>query len=98
MEKGVDPYILLGDICQLHIDKIISSEAMFLPEWIQVPEHLKKFHRAWAYKVKTDRSVNIFWANLYEECIEEILEYNGITLPDNFTQVDVIERLNNGQA
>ena len=98
LEKGVDPYILLGDICQLHIDRIISSDAMFLPEWIKVPEHLSKFHRAWAYKVKTDRSVNIFWANLYEECIKEILEYNGIILPDNFTQVDVIERVNNGQT
>lgn len=98
VKKGVDPYVLLDGICQLHIDKIISSEPLFLPEWIEIPKNLNKFHRAWAYKVKTDRSVNIFWANLYEECIEEILEYNGITLPDDFTQIDVIERVNNEQA
>lgn len=98
LKKGVDPYVLLDGICQLHIDKIISSEPLFLPERIRIPEGINKFHRAWAYKVKTDRSVNIFWANLYEECIEEILDYNGITLPEDFTQIDIIERINNEQT
>lgn len=97
IKKGVDPYVLLDGICQLHIDKIISSEPMFLPDWIKIPDHMNKFNRAWAYKVKTERSVNIYWANLYEECIEEILEYNNITLPDDFTQLDVIERVSNEQ-
>lgn len=94
IKKGVDPYVLLDGVCQLHIDKIISSEPLSLPEWIKIPDHINKFGRPWAYKVKTDKSLNIFWANLYEECIEEILEYNNITLPDDFTQIDVIERIN----
>lgn len=95
IKKGIDPYVLLDGICQLHIDKIISSEPLFLPDWIKIPDRIHKFGRPWAYKVKTDRSVNIYWANLYEECIEEILEYNNITLPDDFTQIDVIERISN---
>lgn len=98
IRKGVDPYLFLDGICQLHIDKILSSEPLFLPEWIKIPDHINKFGRPWAYQVKTDKSLNVFWANLYEDCIEEILGYNNITLPDDFTQIDIIERIHNEQT
>ena len=98
LEKGVDPYILLGDICQLRIDKIIFSKPVFLPEWIKIPEHLHKCSRIYMYDVKTDTKDELYWANLYESCIEEILEYNNINYPEDYTRreltlaIDTAER------
>lgn len=103
VKKGVDPYILLDGICQLRIDKIISSDPMFLPEWIEFPEDNHKVSRLYAYRVMLEEGVvKYHWANLYEDCIENILNYNGMKLPDEFDASHVRdaikERLNNGQT
>ena len=92
INKDVDPHVLLDGICQLHIDKIISSEPLFLPEWINFPEDLRKISRLYAYKVTLEEEgkvvVKYQWANLYEDCIENILNYNDLTLPKDFDASD----------
>lgn len=99
LKKGIDPYMLLDGICQLRIDKIISSEPLILPDWIDFPENNYKISRIYSYRVKMDNSVvKYHWANLYEDCIENILNYNGMKLPDDFDPTDVRERINDEQT
>ena len=99
LKKGIDPYMLLDGICQLRIDKIISSEPLTLPDWIDFPENNYKISRIYSYRVKMDNSVvKYHWANLYEDCIENILNYNGMKLPNDFDPTDVRERINDEQT
>ena len=103
VKKGTNPDLLLGDICQLHIDKIIFSKQVVLPEWIKIPEHLHKYSRIYMYDVRTDTKDELYWANLYESCIEEILDYNNIKYPEDYTRreltlaIDTAERKHDGQ-
>ena len=101
LKKGIDPRILLDGICQLRIDKIISSEPLILPDWIEFPKGNHKISRIYAYRIKMNNSVvKYHWANLYEDCIESILKYNGMTLAksDDFDPTDVRERINDEQT
>lgn len=97
VKKGTNPDLLLGDICQLRIDKIICSKPVVLPEWIKIPEHLHKYSRAYMYDVQTDTNDELYWANLYESCIEEILDYNGIKYPDKYTKRELTSIIDNAE-
>lgn len=78
--KDVKVEWLLSDLPSLHIDKVLKSSKVSFPDNIDIPEHLEsKYDKmTWAYKVTTERSTNLYWANGYEPRIQEILEHNGI--------------------
>ena len=78
--KGVKVEWLLSDIPSLHIDKVLKSSRVTFPDSIDIPETLSSLHdpRTWAYKVVTERSTNLYWANGYEPRICEILRHNNI--------------------
>lgn len=78
--KDVKVEWLLSDLPSLHIDKVLKSSRVSFPENIDIPEHLASKHdrMTWAYKVTTERSTNLYWANGYESRIQDILEHNGI--------------------
>lgn len=78
--KDVKVEWLLSDLPSLHIDKILKSSRVTFPDTLKIPEHLESKHdpKTWAYKVTTEKSTNLYWANGYEPKIKEILEHNGI--------------------
>lgn len=78
--KDIKVEWLLSDLPSLHIDKVLKSSKVSFPDNIDIPEHLESKHdkMTWAYKVTTERSTNLYWANGYEPRIQEILEHNGI--------------------
>lgn len=78
--KDVKVEWLLSDLPSLHIDKVIKSSRVYFPDNIDIPEHLSSKHdrMTWAYKVTTERSTNLYWANGYESRIQDILEHNEI--------------------
>lgn len=82
--KDVKVEWLLSDLPSLHIDKVLKSSRVTFPDSIKIPENLESNHdpRTWAYKVTTEKSTNLYWANGYEPKIKEILEYNDIDCYD----------------
>ena len=82
--KDVKVEWLLSDLPSLHIDKVLKSSRVTFPDSIEIPKNLESNHdpRTWAYKVTTEKSTNLYWANGYEPKIKEILEYNGIDCED----------------
>ena len=94
LDKSVDIYALLSGTGLLHIDKVISSKVVKLPDWVKLPETITGHaltSRVWAYNVKTDTSSNLHWANGYEDKMPEVFKYNGLELPDEYTTLDIYE-------
>ena len=94
LDKSIDLYALLSGTGLLHIDKVISSKVVKLPDWVKLPENITGHaltSRVWAYNVKTDTSSNLHWANGYEEKMPEIFRYNGMKIPDDYTTLDIYE-------
>lgn len=79
--KDVKVEWLLSEIPSLHIDRVLKSSKVTFPDSIVIPDHLVSKHdpRTWAYKVTTERSTNLYWANGYEPRMMDILHHNGIT-------------------
>lgn len=78
--KDVKVEWLLNGLPSLHIDKVLKSSRVTFPDSIIIPDDLSSAHdpRTWAYKVTTEKSTNLYWANGYEPRIFEILKHNGI--------------------
>ena len=100
LDKSVDIYALLSGTCLLHIDRIISSKIVTLPDWFKLPKSVTGHaytSRVWAYNVKTESSSNLHWANGYEEKIPEIFKFNNMEVPEDYTPLDIYEEfLKNG--
>lgn len=76
---------LLSEMPSLHIDKVLKSSRVTFPDSIDIPNNLSSVHdpRTWAYKVVTERSTNLHWANAYESKMYDILKHNGIECESN---------------
>lgn len=100
IDKSIDIYALLSGTSLLHIDRVISSKVVKLPDWIDLPKSVTGHaytSRVWAYNVKTDSSSNLHWANNYEDKIPEIFKHNNMEVPKEYTPLDIYEEfLKNG--